>query len=85
REQLLEQQAKAMSDKVSMLEGKVEQLEQENKWLKDLITEKGKDVLGKTAAVAIDVDALREETGDRSTEGRTDGVGTETQAVKSEA
>lgn len=40
REAALEKQAKDMSDKVSQLEGKVQQLEMENKWLKGLITEK---------------------------------------------
>ncbi|OQN96885.1 hypothetical protein B0A48_17439 [Cryoendolithus antarcticus] len=40
REQALEKQTKEMSEKVSSLEGKVQQLEMENKWLKGLITEK---------------------------------------------
>lgn len=40
REQALEQSAKAMSDKVAALEGRINQLETENKWLKNLITEK---------------------------------------------
>jgi len=40
REQALEKTAKDMSDKVSQLEMKVNQLEMENKWLKNLITEK---------------------------------------------
>ena len=40
REQALEKQAKEMSDKVSHLESKVQQLEMENKWLKGLITDK---------------------------------------------
>lgn len=40
REQALERSAKEMSDKVSALEGRINQLETENKWLKNLITEK---------------------------------------------
>ena len=40
REQALEKQAKEMTDKVSALESKVQQLEMENKWLKGLITDK---------------------------------------------
>ena len=40
REQALEKQAKEMTDKVTQLEGKVQQLEMENKWLKGLITDK---------------------------------------------
>ncbi|KAK3673864.1 hypothetical protein LTR78_006419 [Recurvomyces mirabilis] len=72
REQALEKQSKDMSEKVQMLEGKVQQLEMENKWLKELITEKTKDsekadAEGKNAS---------ETKGDRSREERTDGVGT---------
>ncbi|KAI5195778.1 hypothetical protein E4T39_08101 [Aureobasidium subglaciale] len=40
REQALEKTAKDMSDKVQLLEARVNQLEMENKWLKGLITEK---------------------------------------------
>lgn len=40
REQALERSAKEMSDKVAKLEGHIKMLETENKWLKDLITDK---------------------------------------------
>ena len=40
KEQALEKTAKDMSDKVAQLEMKINQLEMENKWLKNLITEK---------------------------------------------
>ena len=40
REQALEKSAKEMSDQVAALEGRINQLETENKWLKNLITEK---------------------------------------------
>ncbi|CAM1503951.1 Fc.00g015420.m01.CDS01 [Cosmosporella sp. VM-42] len=40
REQALEKNAKEMSEKVSNLETKVQQLEMENKWLKNLLVEK---------------------------------------------
>lgn len=40
REQALEQSAKAMTDKVSSLQGRIAELEQENKWLKDMLIEK---------------------------------------------
>lgn len=40
REQALEKSAKEMTDKVSALESKVQQLEMENKWLKNLLVEK---------------------------------------------
>lgn len=40
REQALEQTAKDMSEKVTVLEGRIQQLETENKWLKNMILEK---------------------------------------------
>lgn len=40
REQALEKSAKEMTDKVTSLEGRISQLETENKWLKNLIMEK---------------------------------------------
>lgn len=45
REQALEKSAKEMTEKVTMLEGRISALETENKWLKSLVTEKhgGKD------------------------------------------
>ena len=71
REQALEKQAKDMSDKVAQLEGKVQQLEMENKWLKELITEKSDakslDTMDVTHSKKSD---------DRIVENHTDGVGT---------
>lgn len=66
REALLEKQAKEMSDKVSQLEGKVQQLEMENKWLKGLITEKSDRKEG-----------TQNESDDRKTDDDAKGVGTE--------
>ncbi|SPO00495.1 related to regulatory protein cys-3 [Cephalotrichum gorgonifer] len=40
REQALEQSAKDMTDKVTTLEARIQQLETENKWLKNMILEK---------------------------------------------
>ena len=40
REQALEKSAKEMADKVGQLESRISQLETENKWLKNLLTEK---------------------------------------------
>ena len=40
REQALEKSAREMSDKVAALEGRIGQLETENKWLKNLVMEK---------------------------------------------
>lgn len=79
REQALEKQAKEMSDKVSALESKVQQLETENKWLKGLITEKsdGKGMEEQFKKFA----AERKAEAERSPETRTDGVGTEETAA----
>ena len=40
REQALEKSAKEMTEKVTALEGRIQQLETENKWLKNLVMEK---------------------------------------------
>ncbi|KAM3072564.1 hypothetical protein ACMFMG_009358 [Clarireedia jacksonii] len=73
REQALERSAKEMSDKVAALEGRINQLETENKWLKNLITEKNEN--------KEDVAALwkkyNQGSGDRKGSERKDGVGTE--------
>ncbi len=73
REQAIEKTAKEMTEKVSMLEAKIGQLEMENKWLKSLITEK----TGAKEDVAELYRRFGKEGGARSTEARTDGVGTE--------
>ncbi|SMR60868.1 unnamed protein product [Zymoseptoria tritici ST99CH_1A5] len=73
REQALEKQTKDMADKVSALEGKVQQLEMENKWLKELITEKSDT---KTLEAALEA-RMKKETTERSSGNRTDGVGTD--------
>jgi hypothetical protein len=75
REQALEKQAKEMTEKVQMLEGKVQQLEMENKWLKGLITEKsgGKEIKMPEAG---EKEAEKKDVEDRSPESRNDGVGT---------
>lgn len=72
REQALEKSAKEMSDKVSALEGRINQLETENKWLKNLIMEKNEN--------KDDIAALwkkySQETAERKGSERKDGVGT---------
>ena len=104
REQALEKSAKDMTDKVSMLEGRVSQLEMENKWLKGIILEKNLKIDSSAAAAAISQEAdqakgieaaiksstekadeqhqAAKEEDERSTEERTDGVGTGVEAVK---
>lgn len=72
REQALEKSAKEMSDKVAALEGRINQLETENKWLKNLIMEKNES--------KDDITALwnkhMEETTQSKPSGQKDGVGT---------
>lgn len=87
REQALEKQSKEMADKVSLLEGKVQQLEMENKWLKGLITDKNggqvPEMVVKAAATATtsapaETDGEKEAVADeRSTESVKRGIGTE--------
>ena len=85
REQALEKQSKEMIDKVSSLEGRIQQLEMENKWLKGLITEKSgaKGVEEQFKLFKADQAELKE--AERSTSTRTDGVGTEEDAKEDEA
>lgn len=73
REQALEKQAKEMADKVSLLEGKVQQLEMENKWLKGLITDKNGGQVPEMVGAAGKKVEVQEE---RSTEARKRGIGT---------
>jgi len=73
REQALEKTAKEMTDKVSVLESKITQLETENKWLKSLITEKNESSADITAMYKK---FTKENSEARSTGERTDGVGT---------
>lgn len=74
REQALEKTAKEMTEKVSVLESKIAQLEMENKWLKSLITEKNESSADITAMYKK---FTKDSAEARSTGERTDGVGTE--------
>lgn len=68
-----------MTDKVTSLENRINQLEMENKWLKGLITEKS-DVKGmeeQFKKFAADRESQQKEAAQSSTQLRTDGVGTE--------
>ncbi|KAF1960340.1 hypothetical protein CC80DRAFT_404468 [Byssothecium circinans] len=75
REQTLEKTAKEMSERVSVLETRIQQLETENTWLKGLITEKNG---GKASTQELMTRLSKHErsNSDRSTGTRTDGVGT---------
>ena len=72
REQALEKSAKEMSDKVAALEGRINQLETENKWLKNLIVEKNEN----KDDIATLWKKYSQETSERKSEERKDGVGT---------
>jgi hypothetical protein len=72
REQALERSAKEMSDKVAALEGRINQLETENKWLKNLITEKNES----KEDIAELWKKYTQETAERKASERKDGVGT---------
>jgi len=69
REQALERNMKEAADKASKLEARLNQLEMENKWLKDLITEKH-------AVQSIEEVEQAYQKYKRESEERTEGVGT---------
>lgn len=79
REQALEKTAKEMTDRVSVLETRIQQLETENTWLKGLITEKNG---GKTSPSEIQARLSKREESERSNGNRTDGVGTKPSSTK---
>ncbi|KAF2004923.1 hypothetical protein P154DRAFT_21948 [Amniculicola lignicola CBS 123094] len=81
REQALEKTAKEMTDRVSVLETRIQQLETENTWLKGLITEKN----GGKASTSDLSAMLKKHTEERSTGNRTDGVGTAAKDGKAKA
>ncbi|KAF2199694.1 hypothetical protein GQ43DRAFT_106434 [Delitschia confertaspora ATCC 74209] len=83
REQALEKTAKEMSDKVQILESRITQLEMENNWLKGLITEKNEKSTPDISAMYRKF--TEENAAERSSGGRTDGVGTEAGDGKAEA
>jgi hypothetical protein len=72
REQALEKSAKEMSDKVAALEGRINQLETENKWLKNLIMEKNEN----KDEIAALWKKYSHETSEAKPSDRKDGVGT---------
>jgi len=77
REQALEKSLKEAQDKSSKLEAKVSQLELENRWLKNLITEK--NGLSSKEEIAAAYEEHRKESEERDLKqepGRTQGVGT---------
>lgn len=82
REQALEKQAKEMTDKVTALENKVQQLELENKWLKGLITEKSdtKGMEEQFRKYVAERKAGDKDAADSKPTARNDGVGTEVEA-----
>ncbi|KAJ9651564.1 hypothetical protein H2198_009150 [Neophaeococcomyces mojaviensis] len=78
REQALEKTLKETQDKNSKLEAKVSQLEMENKWLKELITEKNGLSSKEEMAAAYEQHRRESEERDLKAEpGHTSGVGTD--------
>lgn len=76
REQALEQSAKEMSDKVTQLESRINLLETENRWLKNLVMEKndGKE----------EISAMFKEFDSKHKAGKAGGAGTSLDGVKDE-
>ncbi|KAF2737297.1 bZIP transcription factor-like protein [Polyplosphaeria fusca] len=77
REAALEKNAKAMSEKLTYLESRVQQLETENVWLKGLITEKNGGRSSSSEITAMLKKHKEENAVERSTGSNTDGVGTQ--------
>jgi len=77
REQALEHTVKEVQDKNSKLEAKVSQLEMENKWLKDLITEKNGISSKEEMAAAYQQYRKESEERDLKRNEHTTGVGTD--------
>jgi hypothetical protein len=82
REAALEKSAKEMSEKVSILESRVQQLETENAWLKGLITEKNGGRASSSDITAMLKKHQEETAVERSTSKNTEGVGTESKELK---
>lgn len=80
REQEMEKKAKEMTEKVTKLETRIQQLETENAWLKGLITEKNGTKSATTEIKAM-LNRHDENNSERHMGSHTDGVGT----VKSES
>ena len=76
REQALEKTAKEMSERVSVLETRIQQLETENTWLKSLITEKNGAKVSKPDISAMLKKHVEESAAERLNGNRNDGVGT---------
>lgn len=84
REQALEKTAKEMSEKVNMLEVRIQQLETENAWLKGLITEKNGGSASRSELVAR-LSKHEEANSSSSRNKNTDGVGTPASSPKADA
>jgi hypothetical protein len=82
REAALEKNHKEMSEKVTILEARVQQLETENAWLKGLITEKNGGRASSSDITAMLKKHQDENAMERSSGKNTDGVGTGSKDVK---
>lgn len=82
REQALEKTAKEMSERVSVLETRIQQLETENTWLKSLITEKNGSKVSTPDISAMLKKHVEENAAERLSGSRNDGVGTKAEDTK---
>lgn len=82
REQALEKTAKEMTDRVNVLETRIQQLETENTWLKGLITEKSGEKSSSSEVSDLLRKHIEQNTAERSRNGHTDGVGTKSEETK---
>ncbi|KAF2872451.1 hypothetical protein BDV95DRAFT_491566 [Massariosphaeria phaeospora] len=82
REQLLEKTAKDMTERVNLLESRIQQLETENTWLKGLITEKNGGKASNSELAAMVLKKTEETANGRSNGSHTDGVGTKAESKK---
>ena len=81
REQALEKNAKEASDRASALEARISQLEMENKWLRNLVTEK----TGNDDVAELWSEFSKENVDARSPDSLKKGVGTRERVSKVEA
>ena len=82
REQALEKTAKEMTDRVQVLETRIQQLETENAWLKGLITEKNGGKATSSEVSALLKKHIEDTASERRAGNRTDGVGTKLEGAK---
>jgi len=74
REQILEKQAQDVQDRVRGLEGRVQMLERENGWLRGLVGEKRRNLLGSEGSRRRDGDGDGDDEGGKGKSGKKGGA-----------